>query len=89
MVNAYKLASKKSQESGAQAKEYYDKKLHISVLKPNDRVLVHNLSEQRGPGKLRAHWEDQIHCIVQQRGPDLPVYEVKPETGTGPTRVLH
>ena len=64
MENACKLASKKSQESGAQAKEYYDRKLHSSVLQPNDRVLVHNLLEQGGPWKLRAHWEDKIHHIV-------------------------
>ena len=89
MENAYKLASKKSQESGARAKEYFDRKLCSSVLQPNDRVLVRNLSERGGPGKLRAHWEDQIHHIVRQRGPDSPVYEVKPETGTDPTCVLH
>ena len=76
-------------ESGALAKEYYDRKLPSSVLQPNDHVLVRNLSERRGPGKLRAHWADQIHRIVRQRGPDSPVYEVKPETGTGLTCVLH
>ena len=56
---------------------------------PNDCVLVCNLSELGGPGKLRSHWEDTVHCIVRQRGTDSPVYEVKPETGTGPTCVLH
>ena len=55
MENAYKLASKKSQESGAQAKEYYDRKLRSSVLQPTDRVLVRNLSERGGPEKLRVH----------------------------------
>ena len=64
MENAYKLASKKSQESGAQAKEYYDWKLCSSVLQPNDHVLVCNLSEWGDPGKLQAHWEDRIHRIV-------------------------
>ena len=89
MEEAYKLASKKSQESGARAKAYYDRKLRSSVLHPNDRVLVCNLSERGGPGKLRSHWENTVHRIVRQRDPDSPVYEVKPETGTGPTRVLH
>ena len=50
MENAYKLASKKSQESGARAKEYYDRKIRSSVLQPNDRVLVRNLSERGGLG---------------------------------------
>ena len=50
MEEAYKLASKKSQESGACAKAYYDRKLCSSVLHPNDHVLVCNLSEQGGPG---------------------------------------
>ena len=58
------LLPRKSQGSGTRAEEYYDRKLRSSVLQPNDRVLVHNLSERGGPGKLRAHWEDQIHCIV-------------------------
>ena len=89
MEEAYKLASKKSQESGACAKAYYDQKLRSSVLHPNDHALVCNLSERGGPGKLRSHWEDTVHRIVRQRGPDSPVYEVKLETGTGPTRVLH
>ena len=89
MEEAYKLASKKSQESGARAKAYYDRKLCSSVLHPNDCVLVCNLSERGGPGKLKSHWEDTVHRIVRQRGPDSPVYEVKPETGTGPTHVLH
>ena len=43
MENAYKLASKKSQESEARAKEYYDRKLCSSLLQPNDCVLVRNL----------------------------------------------
>ena len=65
MENAYKHASKKSQESGAWAKEYYDRNICSSVPQPNDCVLVRNLSERGGPGKLRAHWEDQIHHIVR------------------------
>ena len=50
MENAYKLASKKSQESGTWAEEYW--KLRCSVLQPNDHVPLRNLSERGGPGKL-------------------------------------
>ena len=51
-------------------------------------MLVRNLSERGGPGKLRSHWEQEIHIIVEQKG-DLPVYEVTPEGWKGKSRTLH
>ena len=89
MTEAYELASKKSNEGGARAKQRYDHHVRGVVLQPSDRVLVHNLSERGGPGKFRPHWEDRIHVVVQRKGEDSPVYEVKPELGTGSTGQLH
>ena len=66
MENAYKLASKKSQESGAWAKEYYDRKLHSSVLLPNDHVLVRNLSERVGPGNYE-HTGKTIYTVLSNK----------------------
>ena len=51
-------------------------------------ALVRNMTEHGGPGKLRSYWEQEIYVVTQKRK-DMPVYEVKPETGNGRSRVLH
>ena len=89
MKQAYDIAAKKSQLSGLRGKKQYDRRLNNPVLQPGDRVLVRNLSERGGPGKLRSYWEDAIHQVVTQKGEGSPVYEVKPESGGGRHRVIH
>jgi hypothetical protein len=42
-----------------------------------------------GPGKLRAFWEEEVHVVVSGKGPESPVYELRPETERGRNRVLH
>ena len=66
--------------SASKGKNFQDRKAHYSYLEPGVRVLVRNLSERGGPGKLRAYWEDQVHVVV---------YEVEPEGGGRKHRVLH
>ena len=83
MKEAYDLATKRSGLSGARGKKHYDKKANSPVLQPGDRVLVRNLSERGGPGKLRSYWEDKIQVVVERKGEGSPVYEIKPETGAG------
>ena len=58
-------------------------------LHPNDRLLVRNLSERGGPGKLRSYREQDIYVVLRRRDALSPVYEIKRENGTGPVRVLH
>lgn len=89
MKEAYDLATKRSGLSGARGKKHYDKKANSPVLQPGDRVLVRNLSERGGPGKLRSYWEDKIQVVVQRKGEGSPVYGIKPETGAGRHRVIH
>ena len=88
MKEAYELARQNISKSAGDAKKPYDRKVRFSNLQPGDRVLVRNLSERGGPGKLRSHWEQEVHIIVEQKG-DLPVYEVTPEGRKGKSRTLH
>ena len=88
MTEAYELAGKKSKEVGTRAKQRYDRFVRSSLLLPGDRVLVRNLSERGGPGKLQSHWEKRIHIVVSRQSEDSPVYEVKPEISTGGNRIL-
>lgn len=89
MKEAFDIATKTIKKTTASGKMNYDQKRQSSVLFPGDRVLVRNMSERGGPGKLRSHCEEQIHIVVSQKGENSPVYEVKPERGTGRGRILH
>ena len=89
MTEAYELAGKTSSKVGARAKQRHERFVRSSVLLPSDKVLVRSLGERDGPGKLRSHWEDRVHEVVSRKGDDSPVYEVKPEAGSGGSRILH
>ena len=81
------LARQNISKSAGDAKKQYDRKVRFSNLQPGDRVSVRNLPERCGPGKLRSHWEQAVHIIVEQKG-DLPVYEVTPEGRKGKSNLL-
>ena len=62
MEEAYALASERVGQKANESKRHYDIKVCCPILSPGDRVLVRNLGEKGGPGKLRAYWEDK--CIL-------------------------
>ena len=89
MQEAYHKAKVSRDKNAAKGKVYRDRGFGSAPLKPGDRVLVRNLSERGGPGKLRSYWEDRIHTVVKRMSDDSPVYQVKPEGKTGRIRTLH
>ncbi|KAK7901901.1 hypothetical protein WMY93_018670 [Mugilogobius chulae] len=89
MTEAYKLASKSAHKEAMRGKVLYDKKIYGAELVPGSRVLVRNLTEKGGPGKLRSFWEERVYVVTQRKQQDSPVYEIKPETGRGRTRIMH
>ena len=56
MKEAYQIAQQNAKKTTERGREYYNKRVSGGVLQPGDRVLVRNLTERGGPGKLRSHW---------------------------------
>lgn len=82
MREAYKVASEKSSQSSARGKHYNDQHIKGVTLVPGDRVLVCNLGERGGPGKLRSYWEDTVYQVKEQLN-NGPVYRVSREWRQG------
>ena len=87
MKEARKVAVEVSRKVAERNKSNHDKRAVAGVMDVGDRVLVRNLREKGGPGKLRAYWERQVYRVKERRG-DGPVYVVRSEK-TGEERVLH
>jgi hypothetical protein len=90
MEEAYRVASQNVEKSAQRGKTSYDLKAYgTAVWSVGDHVLVRNLLEKGGPGKLRSYWEQEIYVVVDRPKDDLPVYDVKKLNGTGRVRRLH
>ena len=89
MIEAYDIARKKASTSSTWSKQDYDWRLQAVDFEENDRVLVRNLSERGGLGKLRSFWEKEIYVVIRRKDANSPVYEIKRESVEGPIRTLH
>ena len=61
-----------------------------SILLPGDRVLVRNMSEQRGTGKLRLFWDNKIHIVLETYGENPVLFRIQAENDpNGRRKNLH
>ena len=88
MREVFRLAKEKSEKVQSYNKGKYDGKVREVGIAEGDHVLVKNLREKGGTGKLRSYWEHQIFEVISQQG-DLPVYQVRSVDKPRDVRVLH
>ena len=68
--------------AAGKSKDIHDRKAKGVGFQVGDRVLVKNLSDRGGTGKLRSYWQDKIHVVVECF-PGIPVFKVQREDGSG------
>ena len=96
MKKAVEEAYRICEENINKKHQYSDSKLKPAgrVLQPldrKDRVLVKNVREKGGPGKIRSFWEDKVYEVLERKGGDEGVvYRVrKLGDPNGEERTLH
>ena len=87
LQKAYQLASDAATKSHLKNKARYDQRVRDSPLEKGDRILIQNLG-LKGKHKLQDRWKSTPYVVVEKL-PNLPVYKVKPEHGTGVVKTLH
>ncbi|KAI8482367.1 hypothetical protein Bbelb_399580, partial [Branchiostoma belcheri] len=75
MQEAYRIASQRPGKQVQKGRNSTTERCTVSVCPEGDRVLVRNMTDRGGPGKLRSHWEDKIHIVCEAKGERYPVYE--------------
>ena len=81
LQEALNIARRNAHAKAESGKLQYDKKVHSNALEPGDIVLVRNLSERGGPGKIQSHWEQDVYTVVKRKSESL-VYIGKRENGS-------
>lgn len=88
MEFAYKTAQAEASKKASQNKNRYDRSIREARLEVGDRVLTRKVG-LKGKHKLADRWNREPYLVCTIPNSDIPVYEVKLETGRGPLRTLH
>ena len=67
MKEAVEIARQNIKKSAEYNKKNFDKKAKAVDLEIGDRVLMRNVRERGGTGKLRSYWEEAVFKVVKKR----------------------
>ncbi|XP_070401169.1 uncharacterized protein [Nothobranchius furzeri] len=84
---AYKLASETADKVHQKNKKDYDQRVCFQSLEIGDRVLLKNWG-LKGKHKLQIRWSPTPYQVVGKM-PNLPVYQLKKENGSGHLKTIH
>jgi len=87
LQKAYQMASDAATKSHLKNKARYDHRVRDLPLEKGDRILIRNMG-LKGKHKLQDRWKS-IPYVVVEKLPNLPVYKVRPEHGSGVLKTLH
>ena len=91
MKQAYKVANDNIGKAAGYNKKYFDKNHKMArpvLLTTGDKVLVRNVRQKDGTGKLRSYWEENIFVVLEKKE-DLPVYKIKNVKKNSDVRTVH
>ena len=90
MEEAYHIARGKSRKRKEADEKRWKNRLIVTAVKPGDKVLVKNVREKGGPGKIRAFWEQDVYRVLEVQGPSDVIVKIQKENcPTGEKRVVH
>ena len=69
-------------------RDQYNKKAKAVELQVGDRVLMRNVRERGGTGKLRSFWEEKLFEVVEKRD-NVPVYRIQGVEDERDSGVVH
>ena len=88
MQQAFDVANENIGKAGDYNKKHYDQKIRGDDLSVGDQVLMRNMREQGGTGKLRSHWERGVFEVLEKKE-GLPVYVIQNVQNKKDTRTVH
>jgi transposase InsO family protein len=87
LEESYKIARSNIGKAQGTSKKRYDQRVRGNKLDIGDKVLMKKTNFEEGKHKLANKWEDKVF-IVQKKLENIPVYEIRPESG-GKVRRIH